>query len=153
VAQEVKVKQAKTEADLWDRFSRTRDPTTREDLVHLYLPSARGIALGFSRGGESFDDLLRSRVSDCWRSRRPTCWRRWRRSKPAHALDRPAATDRWRRGGGQRGMAGGGGRRLRSGGKPPGADERASGPGGTWAADPAPGAGANTGGCRCWSHL
>ncbi|MGN6276286.1 MAG: SigB/SigF/SigG family RNA polymerase sigma factor [Solirubrobacterales bacterium] len=58
MAQGVKAKRAKTEADLWDRRLRTRDPIAREELVRLYLPLARGIALGFTRGGESFDDLL-----------------------------------------------------------------------------------------------
>lgn len=49
---------AKAEADLWAHFCRTRDRSAREELVRLYLPMARGIALGFSRGAESFDDLL-----------------------------------------------------------------------------------------------
>jgi RNA polymerase sigma-B factor len=43
---------------LWRRFSRTRDTAAREDLVRMYLPLARSLALGFSQGGESFDDLF-----------------------------------------------------------------------------------------------
>ncbi|MGN6253818.1 MAG: SigB/SigF/SigG family RNA polymerase sigma factor [Solirubrobacterales bacterium] len=47
-----------SEDRLWSRFVRTRDAAAREELVRLYLPLARSLALGFSRGGESFDDLL-----------------------------------------------------------------------------------------------
>jgi RNA polymerase sigma-B factor len=46
------------EDELWRRFSRTRDAAARDELVRLYLPLARSLALGFSRGAESFDDLL-----------------------------------------------------------------------------------------------
>jgi RNA polymerase sigma-B factor len=52
------VERPRREEELWRRFCRTRDANAREELVNLYLPMARGIALGFSRGGESFDDLM-----------------------------------------------------------------------------------------------
>jgi RNA polymerase sigma-B factor len=54
----VTVSSPSTEERLWGRFVRTRDASAREELVRLYLPLARSLALGFSRGGESFDDLM-----------------------------------------------------------------------------------------------
>lgn len=49
---------AQREDQLWKRFASTRDSAAREELVRRYLPLARNLALGFSRGGATFDDLM-----------------------------------------------------------------------------------------------
>ena len=43
---------------LWERFARTRDPATREELVKRNMPFARRLALRYRGASESFDDLL-----------------------------------------------------------------------------------------------
>jgi len=43
---------------LWARFSETRDPAIREELVRRYLPFAKNLALRYRGASESFDDLL-----------------------------------------------------------------------------------------------
>lgn len=47
-----------SERELWDRFARRRDPSTREELVRRYLPFAKNLALRYRGASESFDDLL-----------------------------------------------------------------------------------------------
>lgn len=47
-----------TEAELWERFERLRDPTTREELVRRYLPFAKSLTQRYRSANESFDDLL-----------------------------------------------------------------------------------------------
>ena len=47
-----------TERELWRRFTETRDPATREELVRRYLPFAKSLALRYRGASESFDDLL-----------------------------------------------------------------------------------------------
>src|SRR4051794_18552976 len=42
---------------LFHRFSATRDPALREQLVTRFLPLARGLAGRYACGGEPFDDL------------------------------------------------------------------------------------------------
>jgi RNA polymerase sigma-B factor len=46
------------EAELWRRFSKTRDPAIREELVRRNLPFAKRLALRYRGASESFDDLL-----------------------------------------------------------------------------------------------
>jgi RNA polymerase sigma-B factor len=47
-----------SERELWERFAKQRDPTTREELVRRYLPFAKNLALRYRGASESFDDLL-----------------------------------------------------------------------------------------------
>jgi len=47
-----------SERELWERFARRRDPSTREELVRRYLPFAKNLALRYRGASESFDDLL-----------------------------------------------------------------------------------------------
>jgi RNA polymerase sigma-B factor len=44
--------------DLWERFSRARDPGTREELVHAYMPLVRRMAKRYAGISEPYDDLL-----------------------------------------------------------------------------------------------
>ncbi len=46
------------EAALWKRFTETRDPAIREELVARNLPFARRLARRYRGASESFDDLL-----------------------------------------------------------------------------------------------
>jgi RNA polymerase sigma-B factor len=46
------------EAELWRRFTRTRDPAIREELVARNLPFAKRLARRYRGASESFDDLL-----------------------------------------------------------------------------------------------
>ena len=46
------------ESELWRRFTDTRDPAIREELVRRYLPFAKSLALRYRGASESFDDLL-----------------------------------------------------------------------------------------------
>ncbi len=46
------------EAELWRRFSRSRDPAIREELVSRNLPFAKRLARRYRGASESFDDLL-----------------------------------------------------------------------------------------------
>jgi len=50
--------EASRERDLWDRFSRERDPAAKEDLVRAYLPLAAQIARRYAGVSEPFDDLF-----------------------------------------------------------------------------------------------
>jgi RNA polymerase sigma-B factor len=47
-----------SERELWERFSKQRDPATREELVLRYLPFAKNLALRYRGASESFDDLM-----------------------------------------------------------------------------------------------
>jgi RNA polymerase sigma-B factor len=44
--------------DLWERFSRGRDPVAREELVHAYMPLAQRMARRYAGISEPYDDLL-----------------------------------------------------------------------------------------------
>jgi RNA polymerase sigma-B factor len=46
------------EAELWRRFTRTRDPAIREELVNRNLGLAKRLARRYRGASESFDDLL-----------------------------------------------------------------------------------------------
>jgi RNA polymerase sigma-B factor len=46
------------ETRLWRSFTETRDPKAREELVELYMPFAKRLALRYRGASESFDDLL-----------------------------------------------------------------------------------------------
>jgi len=50
--------QLASEAQLWARFVKQRDPVTREELVSRYLPFARSLTRRYRTANESFDDLL-----------------------------------------------------------------------------------------------
>ena len=47
-----------SERDLWERFSRDRDPALREELVSRYMHFAKGLALRYRGASESVDDLI-----------------------------------------------------------------------------------------------
>lgn len=46
------------ESRLWARLAETRDQRAREELVELYMPFAKRLALRYRGASESFDDLL-----------------------------------------------------------------------------------------------
>jgi RNA polymerase sigma-B factor len=46
------------EAELLRRFSRTRDPEIREELVRRFLPLARSLAMRYRSGSEPSEDLV-----------------------------------------------------------------------------------------------
>lgn len=46
------------EDELLRRFSRTRDPEVKEELVRRFLPLARSLAMRYRGGGEPSDDLI-----------------------------------------------------------------------------------------------
>src|SRR3954449_2636237 len=46
------------EAELWERFTRDRDPAVREELVRRNMPFAKRLALRYRGASEPFDDLL-----------------------------------------------------------------------------------------------
>jgi RNA polymerase sigma-B factor len=46
------------EAELWERFARTRDPAVREELANRYLSFAKGLAMRYRGASESVDDLI-----------------------------------------------------------------------------------------------
>lgn len=46
------------ERQLWRRLRDHHDPAAREELVHRYLPFARGMAMRYRHGLEPLDDLL-----------------------------------------------------------------------------------------------
>lgn len=46
------------EAQLWARFTESRDPSIREELIRRYLPLARSLTQRYRGASESFDDLL-----------------------------------------------------------------------------------------------
>lgn len=46
------------ESRLWARLTETRDQGAREELVELYMPFAKRLALRYRGASESFDDLL-----------------------------------------------------------------------------------------------
>jgi RNA polymerase sigma-B factor len=46
------------EAELLRRFSRTRDPEIREELVRRFLPLARSLAMRYRSGSEPGEDLI-----------------------------------------------------------------------------------------------
>src|SRR3954453_19055461 len=46
------------EAELWRKFSATRDPAIREELVRRYLSFAKGLAMRYRGASESADDLI-----------------------------------------------------------------------------------------------
>lgn len=45
------------ERELWNRFTRERDPAAKEDLVRAYLPLAAQVARRYAGVAEPFDDL------------------------------------------------------------------------------------------------
>jgi len=47
-----------SEAWLWERFARDRDPAVREELVQRHMDFAKRLALRYRGASESFDDLL-----------------------------------------------------------------------------------------------
>ena len=47
-----------SESQLWEQFSRTRDPAIREELARRYLSFARGLAMRYRGASESVDDLI-----------------------------------------------------------------------------------------------
>src|SRR4051795_13129116 len=46
------------ERELWERFTRDRDPAVREELVQRNMAFAKRLALRYRGASESFDDLL-----------------------------------------------------------------------------------------------
>jgi RNA polymerase sigma-B factor len=50
--------QLASEAELWGRFTRDRDPAVREELVRRNMAFAKRLALRYRGASESFDDLL-----------------------------------------------------------------------------------------------
>src|SRR3954453_13871802 len=46
------------ERELWERFTRDRDPAVREELVRRNMAFAKRLALRYRGASESFDDLL-----------------------------------------------------------------------------------------------
>jgi RNA polymerase sigma-B factor len=46
------------ERELWEEFSRTRDPAVREELANRYLSFAKGLAMRYRGASESADDLI-----------------------------------------------------------------------------------------------
>jgi RNA polymerase sigma-B factor len=46
------------EDELWQKFSATRDPAIREELVRRYLSFAKGLAMRYRGASESADDLI-----------------------------------------------------------------------------------------------
>jgi RNA polymerase sigma-B factor len=46
------------DGELWRRFSESRDPAIREELVRRNMPFAKRLALRYRGASESFDDLL-----------------------------------------------------------------------------------------------
>jgi RNA polymerase sigma-B factor len=50
--------QLASDAELWRRFARDREPAIREVLVRRYMPFAKRLALRYRGASESFDDLL-----------------------------------------------------------------------------------------------
>jgi RNA polymerase sigma-B factor len=49
---------ATPESELWERFSRGRDPAAREELVNAYMPLAQRMAKRYAGVSEPYDDLL-----------------------------------------------------------------------------------------------
>lgn len=49
---------ATDEAQLWEKFARTRDQSLREELVERNMPFAKRLALRYREASEPFDDLL-----------------------------------------------------------------------------------------------
>jgi RNA polymerase sigma-B factor len=49
---------ATDEPQLWRKFTEDRDPQAREELIELYMPFAKRLALRYRGASESFDDLL-----------------------------------------------------------------------------------------------
>jgi RNA polymerase sigma-B factor len=45
------------DSQLWERFTATRDPATREELIERNLPFAKRLALRYRGASEPFDDL------------------------------------------------------------------------------------------------
>jgi RNA polymerase sigma-B factor len=50
--------QLASEAELWRRFARDREPSIREELVRRNMPFAKRLALRYRGASEAFDDLL-----------------------------------------------------------------------------------------------
>jgi RNA polymerase sigma-B factor len=50
--------QLESEARLWARFVKQREPVVREELVRRYLPFAKSLTQRYRGASESFDDLL-----------------------------------------------------------------------------------------------
>ena len=46
------------ESELWEQFSRTRDPAVREELAGRYLSLAKALAMRYRGASESADDLI-----------------------------------------------------------------------------------------------
>ncbi len=47
-----------SEEELWERFSRDRDPAVREELVRRHIDFAKRLALRYRGASEPFDDLV-----------------------------------------------------------------------------------------------
>ena len=79
------------ETELWRRFTETRDPAIREELVRRNLEFAKRLARRYRGASESFDDLLQVASLALRQRRRPL------RPRPRHPLQRLRLADDPRR--------------------------------------------------------